>query len=84
MVLQAQMELPDREALWVFLVREGSAGCQAFRDLGVPQGNRDPQEHPEIKAPQAQLVFLVRPDLVVILVLMALQDLMARQAKMVV
>lgn len=32
MVLQAQLELQDREALWVFLVREESAGCQAFQD----------------------------------------------------
>jgi len=34
MVLQVQMELQDREALWVFLVREESAGCQAFQDPG--------------------------------------------------
>lgn len=33
MVLQAQLELQDREASWVFLVREESAGCQAFQDL---------------------------------------------------
>lgn len=83
MVLQAQTELQDREALWVFLVREESAGCQAFQDLGVHQENRDPQEHLEIKAPQVQLVLRVLTDLVVIQVLMALQDLMAHQAKMV-
>lgn len=33
MVLLAQLELQDREALWVFLDREESAGCQAFQDL---------------------------------------------------
>lgn len=33
MVLQAQLELQDREALWVFLVREESVGCQDFLDL---------------------------------------------------
>lgn len=33
MVLQAQLELLDREALWVFLVREESVGCQDFLDL---------------------------------------------------
>lgn len=82
MVLQAQLELQDREALWDFLVKEESAGCQAFPDLRVHQENRGPQEHLEIKAPQVQLVFLGLTDLVVILVLMALQDLMARQAKM--
>ena len=31
MVLQAQRELQDREALWVFLVREESEGCQVFQ-----------------------------------------------------
>lgn len=30
---QAQLELQDREALWVFLVREESVGCQDFLDL---------------------------------------------------
>lgn len=83
MVLQAQLELQDREALWVFLVREESAGCQAFQDQRVHQENRDPQEHLEIKALQVQLVFQVLTDLVVILVLMVLQDLMVRQARMV-
>lgn len=83
MVLQDQMGRLDREALLVFLVREGSVGCRGFRDLGVPQENKDPQEHLEIKAPQAQLVLLALKDLVVILVLMALQDQMAHQAKMV-
>lgn len=33
MVLQAQLGLQDREALWVFLVREESAGCPVFQDL---------------------------------------------------
>lgn len=33
MVLQVQLELQDREALWVFLVREESVECQAFQDL---------------------------------------------------
>lgn len=33
MGLQAQLELQDREALWVFLVREESVVCQAFQDL---------------------------------------------------
>lgn len=83
MVLQVQLELQAREALWVFLVREESAGCQAFQDLGVHQENRDPQEHLEIKALQVQLVLLVLTDLVEILVQMALRDLMALQAKMV-
>lgn len=32
MVLLAQLELQDREALWVFLDREESVGCQAFQD----------------------------------------------------
>ena len=32
MVLQAQLELQAREALWVFLVKEESGGCQAFQD----------------------------------------------------
>lgn len=82
MVLQAPLELQDREALWVFLVSEESAGCQDFQDLRVHQENRDPQEHLEIKAPLVQLVLLVLMDLVVILVQMALQDLMAHQAKM--
>lgn len=82
MVLQAQLELQDREALWVFLVSEESAGCQAFQDLRVHQENRDPQEDLEIKAPLVQLVLQVLTDLVVILVQMALQDLMAHQAKM--
>lgn len=38
--------------------------------IRVPQENKDPQEHLEIKAPQAQLVLLALKDLVVILVLM--------------
>lgn len=83
MVLQAQLELQDREALWVFLVREESAGCQAFQDQRDHQENRDLQVNLETKDPQVQSVFLVLMDLVVILVLMALQDLMAHQAKMV-
>lgn len=83
MVLQAQLELQDREALWVFLVREESAGCQACPDLRVLQESRDLQDNLEIKDPQVQLVLLVLMDLVVILVPMVLQDLMARQAKMV-
>lgn len=81
MVLQAQLELQDREALWVFLVREESVGCQAFQDQGVHQESRDPQDKLEIKAPQVQLVFLVLTDLVVILVLTVLQDLTARQER---
>lgn len=82
MVLQAQLELQDREELLDFLVREESAACQAFQDLRVHQENRDPQDQLAIKAPQVQLVSLVLTDLVVILVLMALQDLTAHQAKM--
>lgn len=82
MVLQAQLELQDREALWVFLVSEESAGCQAFQDLRVHQENRDLQEDLEIKAPLVQLELLVLMDLVVILVLMVLQDLTAHRAKM--
>lgn len=83
MVLQAQLELQDREALWVFLVRGESEECLDFQDLRVHQENRDPQDNLEIKDPQVQLVFLVLMDLVVILVPMALQDLMAHQAKTV-
>lgn len=30
MVLQAQLEPQDREALWVFPVREENVGCQVF------------------------------------------------------
>lgn len=33
MDLQAQLELQDREALWVFPVREESVECQDFPDL---------------------------------------------------
>lgn len=33
MVLQAQLALQDREALWVFLAREESVGCRDFLDL---------------------------------------------------
>lgn len=40
MVPQAQMELQDREALWVFLVRGGSAGCPASQEPRVLQENR--------------------------------------------
>lgn len=58
-------------------------GCLAFQDQRVHQENRDLQGHQEIKDPQVQLVFLVLMGLVVILVLMALQDLMAHLAKMV-
>jgi len=32
MVLQALLELQDRGALWVFQVREESAGCQVYQD----------------------------------------------------
>lgn len=83
MVLQVQLELQDREALWVFLVREESVGCQAFQDQRVHQENRDPPGKLETKDLLVQLVFPVLTDLVVILVLMALQDLMALQERMV-
>lgn len=33
MVLQAQLALQDREASWVFRVKEESAGCRDFLDL---------------------------------------------------
>lgn len=33
MDLQAQLELLDREALWVSQVKEGSVECQACQDL---------------------------------------------------
>lgn len=58
MVHQAQLELLDREELWDFRVREESVGCQAFQVQRVHQEKLDPQEHLEIKAPQAQLVLL--------------------------
>lgn len=58
MVLQVQLALQDREALWVFQVRGESAGCQAFQDQLVHQENKDPQEQVEIKVPLAQLVLL--------------------------
>lgn len=83
MVLQDQLELQDREELWVFLVREESVVRQVFQDQRVPQENRDPQALLEIKALQVQLVFLVLMDLVVILVLMVLQGQMAHQERMV-
>lgn len=83
MVLQDQLELQDREELWVFLVREESVVRQVFQDQRVPQENRDPQALLEIKALQVQLVFLVLMDLVVILVLMVLQGRMAHQERMV-
>lgn len=83
MVLQAHQELQDREALWVFLVREESEGCQVFQGQRAHQENRDPQDQLEIKVHQVQLVFLVLMDLVGILVLMVLLDLMAHQEKMV-
>lgn len=83
MVLRAQLELQDREALWVFLVREESVGCRAFQDQRVHQENRDLQDQVETKAPQVQSVFLVLTDLVVILVLMVLQDLTVHQERMV-
>lgn len=57
--------------------------CQAFQDLRAHQENRVQQDNLEIKDPQVQLVFLVRTDLVVILVLMVQQGLMAHQAKRV-
>lgn len=34
MVLQAQLEPQDREALWVFLVRGENVECQVFQDQG--------------------------------------------------
>lgn len=83
MVLQAQLELQDREALWVFLVREESVGCQVSQDQRVHQENRDPQDQLEIKALQVQWVYLVLTDLVVILVLMVPQDLTAPQERTV-
>lgn len=83
MVLQAQLELQGREALWVFLVREESVGCQVCQDQRVHQENRDPQDQLEIKAPLVQWVSLVLTDLVVILVLMVQQGLMAPQERMV-
>lgn len=33
MVLQDQLARQDKEALWVFLVKEESAGCRDFLDL---------------------------------------------------
>lgn len=38
MVPRAQLELQDREALWVFLVREESEGCQACQDQRCVSG----------------------------------------------
>lgn len=39
MVLQAQLEPQDREALWVFLVREENVGCRVFRDQRLVSQN---------------------------------------------
>lgn len=83
MVLQAQLELQGREALWVFLVREESVGCQVSQDQRVHQENRDPQDPLEIKAPLVQWVYLELTDLVVILVLMVLLGLTDPQERMV-
>lgn len=81
MVLRAQLELQDREALWVFLVRGESEGCPDFQALRVHQENWDPQDSLEIKDLQAPSAFLVLTDPAVILVLMALQDLTDPPAK---
>lgn len=81
MVLRAQLEPQGREALWVSLVREESEGCRVFQDQRVHQGNKAPQEHLEIKVPQARLVFPVLTGLVVIQVLMAPRGPMVHQAR---
>lgn len=81
MVLLVQLELQDREALWVFLVREENVGCRVFQDQRVRQESRAPQEHRETKAPQVLLVFLVPTDPVAIPVLMVPQDPTDRREK---
>lgn len=83
MDLQGQLELQDKEALWVFLVREESVECPVFLDQRVHQGNKEGLDQLGIKVPQVQLVFQGLTDLVVILVLMVLLDLTAHQERMV-
>jgi len=72
MVLLVQQERRDREALWVFLVREASEACQACLDQGERQESREPQDHLERKDPPARSVWLAPTDLVAILAQMGL------------